>query len=121
MVFFCEGSTRLSAQAYQQITHPETDVFVSVLSAGELACLQQKKRIDLEDHWKPWFRKRVESNGWNLLPITLEIMEEAYSLPDPIHRDPVDRLLIAAARLERMTLVTTDRLILEYPHVRSIA
>ena len=52
-----------------------------------------------------------------MLPITQEIMEEAYSLQQPIHRDPADRLLIASSRVHRMTLVTTDPLILDYPHV----
>ena len=54
------------------------------------------------------------------MPISLEIIEEAYSLPDPIHRDPADRLIIATARLENLTIITTDRLILDYPHVKSL-
>ena len=94
---------------------------MSVVSTAEIACLQKKNRIELDEHWKPWFRRQIEDNGWNVLPVTLEIIEEAFSLPDPIHRDPVDRLLIASARLERMTIVTTDRLILGYPHAQSLA
>jgi antitoxin (DNA-binding transcriptional repressor) of toxin-antitoxin stability system len=42
------------------------------------------------------------------LPITAEVLAEAYSLPPPIHRDPADRILIATARHERLTLVTSD-------------
>ena len=55
---------------------------------------------------------QMENNGCNLLPLTIEIMEEAYSLPDSVHRDPVDRILIATSRTAGMTVVTTDRLIL---------
>jgi PIN domain nuclease of toxin-antitoxin system len=42
-------------------------------------------------------------------------------LPDPIHRDPADRIIIATARLEDLTIITTDRLILDYPHVKSLS
>jgi len=50
-----------------------------------------------------------------------ERLAEAYSLPPPIHRDPADRLLIATARLERLTLVTTDGKIQGYPHVATMS
>lgn len=50
----------------------------------------------------------------------MEVLAEAYSLPPPIHRDPADRVLIATARLERLTLVTTDGRIRAYPHVAAI-
>ena len=96
-------------------------MFASVVTAGELACLADRKRIVVPRHWKTWFRDAVERNGWNLLPLTIDIMEEAYSLPEPIHRDPVDRILIATCRVEDMTVITTDRLILAYPHVKSRA
>jgi len=48
-------------------------------------------------------------------------MAEAYSLTVHIHRDPADLVLIATARLERLTVVTTDRKILDYPHVASLS
>jgi PIN domain nuclease of toxin-antitoxin system len=109
----------MSTTARDLLVDPGNIVFASVVTAGELACLTERKRVALPRHWKAWFREAVERNGWNLLPVTIEILEEAYSLPEPIHRDPVDRILIATSRVEDMTLITTDRLILEYPHARS--
>ena len=53
------------------------------------------------------------------LPVTGEIVEEAWSLPEPIHRDPADRMIIASSRIQRMPLVTTDQLTLAYPHVEA--
>jgi PIN domain nuclease of toxin-antitoxin system len=35
--------------------------------------------------------------AWTCLPITAEILAEAYSLPPPIHRDPADRVLISTS------------------------
>lgn len=94
-------------------------VFVSPISSAELACLQERGRIQLPQHWKIWFRTALEQNGWETQPISLEMMEEAYSLPGDFHADPVDRVLTATARMEKLLLLTTDRKILEYPHVRS--
>jgi PIN domain nuclease of toxin-antitoxin system len=121
VIFAAQDPNRLSKTARDLLIDENNVVFASTVTAGELACLAERKRIVLPRHWKTWFRDCVERNGWNLLPLTIEIMEEAYSLPDPIHRDPVDRILIATGRLEDMTIITTDRLILGYPHVRSCA
>lgn len=121
VIYIAQSPTRLSSRARQAVSDPGNTLFVSVVSVGELACLSERKRVGLPGHWKIWFRERAETQGWNLMPLTLEIMEESYSLPEPIHRDPVGRVLIATARLEQMTLVTTDRLILDYPHVKAMA
>ena len=95
----------------------QTEVFVSVVSAGELAC-GYGKRIHLDRHWKQWFRDRCEAQRWNVLPVDLAVMEEAYSLPEPFHRDPCDRILVATSRIHRIPLATDDRLITAYPHVQ---
>ena len=50
-----------------------------------------------------------------------QVMAEAYGLTVHIHRDPADLVLIATARLERLTVVTTDRKILDYPRVASLS
>lgn len=74
-------------------------------------------RIELRGHWKPWLRLAIEKNGWEVQPISLEIVEEAYSLPGKFHADPADRILTATARCENLLLLTTDRKLLDYPHV----
>jgi PIN domain nuclease of toxin-antitoxin system len=88
---------------------------------AELACLVERGRIQLQKHWRSWFEAAVKENGWIEIPITVEIAAEAFALPQPFHRDPADRILVATARLDKMTLVTTDRLILDYPHVVAIS
>lgn len=119
VIFVAQDPKRLSKTARDLLADASNVVFTSVVTAGELACLADRKRIVLPQHWKTWFRDCVDRNGWNLLPLTMDVMEEAYSLPGPIHRDPVDRILIATGRIEDMTIITTDRLILGYPHVKS--
>lgn len=95
-------------------------IFVSAISSAELACLQERGRIELPCHWKPWLRKAIRLNGWEVLSVSMEIMEEAYSLPGTFHPDPADRILAASARLEKLNLLTTDRKLHRYPHVTAI-
>lgn len=121
ILHFSAAPDRLSPQALARITAAKTEVWCSAISIGEIACLQQRRRIEIAGHWKTWFRTLLDVNGWNLESITGEIVEEAWSLPEPIHRDPVDRILIATSRIRRMPLITTDSLILDYPHVEALA
>ena len=48
-----------------------------------------------------------------------EVAMEAYAPPGTFHRDPSDRVLVATARRNGLTLVTADDRILAYPHVRT--
>ena len=120
LLYLAAEPERLSSGALELVASPDQLVHCSPIVAAELACLQERQRIHLPQHWKKWFRTQADRNGWNIIPISLEIIEEAYSLPEPIHRDPADRLIIATARLENLTIITTDRLILDYPHVKSL-
>lgn len=120
ILHFSARPDRLSPGVIAQLTAPETEVWCSAISIGEIACLQERGRIEIQGHWKTWFRTLLDTNGWNLMSIAGEIVEEAWSLPEPIHRDPCDRILIATSRVHRMPLVTTDSLILDYPHVEAM-
>jgi PIN domain nuclease of toxin-antitoxin system len=112
---------QLSAKAKYLVSDTSSAIYVSAISAAEFACLQRLNRVNLSKHWRTWFRDKCEFNGWNILPIDLITIEEAYSLPEPIHRDPADRIIVATARQYGYTIITTDQAILDYPHVQSLA
>jgi PIN domain nuclease of toxin-antitoxin system len=110
---------RLSENARNLIVQPDTEVCVSAISCAEVACAARRGLIILDSHWKKWFRHHVAANEWSVLDITLDIVEESYSLPDPFHDDPADRIIVATARLHECQLLTADSKILQYPHVHS--
>jgi PIN domain nuclease of toxin-antitoxin system len=120
VIWSADPENRLSASLRSILEDPANSFYVSAATAGELACAQGRGRVELPMHWKTWFRRSVDLNGWSVLPVTLEIMEEAWSLPDPFHPDPSDRILVATARTHRMTLLTGDAKILNYPHVSAL-
>ena len=110
----------LTRKASSVLVDPDAEIFYSPMSCAEVAWAVQRNRISIDRHWKPWFRHYVEVNNWQCVPVDLEIVEEAYSLPEPFHADPVDRIIVATARMHRFSLVTGDRKLLEYPHTKTI-
>jgi PIN domain nuclease of toxin-antitoxin system len=52
--------------------------------------------------------------------IDLNIMEEAYSLPEYSGKDPADRIVVATARVPQCPVITADPRILEYAHVKTV-
>ena len=110
----------LSDRAKDLLEDEESEIFFSPISAAEIAIASDRGRLELDRHWRKWFRYYTELNGWQAENIDLDIIEEAYSLPDRFHADPADRIITATARLRRLTLLTADRKILSYPHVDAI-
>ena len=110
----------LSQTAKTLLIADESEIHVSVISVAEIACAAERGRIVIDRHWKKWFRHYVNLNEWGVESIDLDIMEEAYSLPETFHADPADRIITATARLKKYTLLTADRKILSYPHVNAI-
>lgn len=112
---------KLSEQTRDILTKPDAVVYVSPISCAEIACLAERGRITLDCHWRTWFDRYVTINGWPVVDITLEIIQEAYSLPGEFHQDPADRIIVATARQHNLHIVTGDAKILAYPHVRAIS
>jgi PIN domain nuclease of toxin-antitoxin system len=110
----------LSTASAELLKQKDAEIYVSPISAAEIACASERGRIVLDRHWKRWFRYYVELNGWQTESIDLDVIEEAYSLPEGFHADPADRIITATARLRNCTLLTADRKILEYPHVNAM-
>jgi PIN domain nuclease of toxin-antitoxin system len=111
---------KLSSQSREAMVHKDSVVCFSPISAAEIACLCERGKIRLDRHWKSWFNHFTTLNGWTCVDITLEIMQEAYSLPDAFHPDPADRIIVATARCRDLTVVTGDKKIIEYPHVKTM-
>ena len=80
------------------------DVFVSAASAWEVSIMAAIGKLRLTAS----FADGVAQSGFVPLPINLHHAAVAGELP-PHHRDPFDRMLLAQARLERLTLISHDR------------
>jgi len=92
------------------IESSENEVFVSVVSPWELAIKLSRRRIELPQV----FYETLRDGSFSLLPVTIRHTEAIPALPHH-HRDPFDRMLVAQAQIESLTLVTSDREIRRYP------
>jgi PIN domain nuclease of toxin-antitoxin system len=106
--------THLPAHLRAAISSPANRVYVSAVSVWEIAI----KRASGKLLFRAAASKAIQRHNFTALPITAEHTEWAGSLP-ALHRDPFDRLLVAQAHLEGLTLVTLDDQILRYqvPHL----
>jgi PIN domain nuclease of toxin-antitoxin system len=81
--------------------------------------LHAKGRLNFAVPLQEWFDNILAESGILVLPLTPRITVEAYSLPGRFHDDPADRMIVATARNHDCLLLTEDKKILDYSHVRT--
>jgi PIN domain nuclease of toxin-antitoxin system len=102
----------------------ESKVHVSPISAWELGLLSARGRLPTVRSPMDIFGEAITTPGVRVEALSPEVLVEASFLPGELHRDPADRILIATARKLDLTLVTRDKIILDYAshgHVRALA
>jgi len=100
------------------------DVRVSPFAAWEIGQLAARSRITLPMNPDLWFERFLSAGGITLADMSPRMLVASSYLPGDPPRDPADRIMIATAREENLTLVTRDRHILNYAgdgHVRALA
>jgi PIN domain nuclease of toxin-antitoxin system len=100
---------RLSTSAQGAIASRENEVFVSVISPWEIAIKKSRHRIEDFAALDPV----LKDSEFELLPVLLRHTKAIESMPHH-HRDPFDRMLVAQAVVDGMTIVTADRKLTEY-------
>ncbi|WP_397403285.1 type II toxin-antitoxin system VapC family toxin [Phenylobacterium sp.] len=104
---------RLPAVARDLIEDPGNILIFSVASLWEIAIKRGLGRDDFRVDPR-LLRRGLIDNGYAELAITSEHVVAVESLP-PLHRDLFDRLLIAQATAEGVTLLTSDKALAAYP------
>jgi PIN domain nuclease of toxin-antitoxin system len=104
---------RLSKQARALIDNPDNDLLFSAASLWEVAIKQGLGRDDFKVDAR-LLRRGLLDNGYSELPIISDHVVAIDSLP-PIHKDPFDRILVAQATVEGVTLLTIDSVVSKYP------
>jgi len=115
-----ESPEKFGRRARALLEDVTNSVSISAIAALEIARLVFLRRIQLAEPGSAWVADSVRSLGAQSLDVTQQIAVEAYELPGNFHKDPVDRVLVATARLHNLTLLTADDLILRYPHVKTL-
>jgi len=120
-VWWVHGDERLTKKQADIIEANEANVIgVSAISCWEIAKLVEYRRLELPLSLREWFEQSLSYPGVRLLELTPEIAIESTQLPGRFHRDPVDQMVVATARVYDCLLVTSDIKILEYPYVKTV-
>lgn len=104
---------RLSKTALDLIEAESSELIFSTASLWEIVIKRSLGREDFKVDARV-LRRGLLDNGYGELPIASEHVVAIDTLP-PLHKDPVDRVLIAQALVEGIVLLTTDQVIPCYP------
>ncbi len=102
-------SPRIPKQIYELLDDTDA-VYYSVITPWELSIKHLKGKLPLPDG----FFDTLPTLGFDCIPIEESHIHALRSLPD-LHSDPFDRMLVAQASAEKMTLITHDRNLAAYP------
>jgi PIN domain nuclease of toxin-antitoxin system len=96
------------------------ELLLSAMSIVELGILVAKNRVEVQLPLPEWVAKACSMTRFRLVHLSGEIGVEAATLPGDFHFDPADRVIAATARIEGATILTADRALHAYPHVRCL-
>jgi PIN domain nuclease of toxin-antitoxin system len=109
VLWWLSRDPRVSDEAREAVSDPDTLVLVSAASAWEIAIKAAAGKLEAPED----LPSQLDHHRFEPLPIELSHGLRAGSLPMH-HTDPFDRLLIAQAEIERLTVVTRDRRFADY-------
>lgn len=110
LLWWLMDNPRLSYAAEAAIANPDNDILVSACAAYEIGYKQTLKRLPPLP--EP-LTQRVRRERMEVLSISLDHALAAAALPGP-HRDPWDRIMMAQAMVEGLTVITVDQVFSDY-------
>jgi PIN domain nuclease of toxin-antitoxin system len=113
LLWAADSPDRLSNDARMIIEAPDNEPLFSAASLWEIAIKNSLGRSDFQADPR-LLRRGLLDNGYGELPILSEHAVAIDALP-PTHKDPFDRMLVAQATVEGITLLTSDHILAAYP------
>src|SRR5258708_7349118 len=108
LIWWVDGAAKLSRPA------------ASAIKAGEIAMLVDRGRLTLTMDVSTWLATVDRISGLRFTPVDNPIAVGSVNLPGEFHQDPADRIIVATARRFGAPLVTQDRRIRSYPHLKTV-
>ena len=113
LLWLVADQSSLSATAANLIKKNPAELFVSAISAFEIALKSRNNKLELPLPALDWYQQVLIFHGIHEIPVSGEISAGSALLP-VLHNDPCDRIIIASAMLNRMTIITPDQHIRAY-------
>ena len=117
LIWLVGDQESLSEKAKTVIGNNAGNIFVSSISAFEISLKVNKGHIKLPLSMEEWFFEVLMLHGLIELSVDSDIAIASTQL-EKIHNDPADRIIIATAKLNHLSIVTPDKLIAEYENCK---
>ena len=113
LIWLTVQSPRLDQSTQELLADPDNEIYFSAISIFEIAVKQQLTKVDFNVEASVIRRVLIEK-GYCELAVNGLHASFVGTMP-LIHKDPFDRLLVAQANVEGMTLITADEQVAQYP------
>ena len=118
-VWLVSDQSELSEEAKRLIRDSSGALYLSSISALEIGLSVKRGRLSLPVKPHRFLAEGLSQHGIQEIPLTSEIALLSAKLPE-FHNDPFDRILIATAQHEGLTLLSKDSKLAEYPDTRVV-
>ena len=109
LLWWLDNPEILCESARKAISDPANSVLLSSVSIVEIVTKQSSGKLNFNKPWEP----AIEASRFTHLSFSFDHARAVQNLP-LIHKDPFDRMLIAQAVIEKATLITGDKTLVEY-------
>lgn len=113
LIWFTEGSDKLSLKAKSEIDNKNNSKFISIATLWEIVIKSSKEKLELKRSFVE-ISHFLSINSIQIINIEIAHLNTLLILPH-YHGDPFDRLLIAQAIMEDLTIISTDKHFKNYP------
>jgi PIN domain nuclease of toxin-antitoxin system len=117
LLWLVNGAPELSPAARAVCGQAGANVFVSAISAWELALKLARRKLRFPKALPDWWAKAISRHRLAELPVSASIAIRSVGL-EPLHADPADRVLIATAQEHGLNLLTPDPVIAKYSNLK---
>ena len=112
-LWFIYDNPRISKKSLSILRNPRNDIYLSSTVAWEIAIKENIGKIEIHTSLNDLITQSLETYNFITLPVSLAHAIKVGTLPS-IHRDPFDRILVAQAMVENLTILTSDPFIKKY-------
>ena len=122
LLWYLSDSEKISKKALKLIEEAKMKdmLCVSSISIWEICVLEKTGKLKLNVDARIWIRKCESLGYFNFIPANNEIAELSVHLPEPLHKDPADRMIIATAKYIGGVLITRDEKLLSYKAIQAV-
>jgi PIN domain nuclease of toxin-antitoxin system len=119
LLWLSSDQARLSQAAVSAWENSSDRRYLSAISIFEIAQKVASKKLSLPQTLSKWRQELARLFSLEEIPVNSSVAIKAAALP-PIHKDPFDRLIIATALIHKLTIVTCDEKIIQYPRLKTL-